>query len=153
MWTRLVALLVGVIVRSAVNLTDVPQWLLALGGMAGLTGGAISVFQSRAARRRVDAEAEKFNADAEKLNADADFVLTQRANTVNQMALGLLAPMEHRIIELTAEVTRLDYQVRGLTTHLRLAHDLLTAHNIEIPVWSDPTRDSLPSRDVHDRGW
>ena len=115
--------------------SDVPQWILAVGGFAGITGGAVTVFQSRAARRRLDAEAEK-------LDADAEYVLTQRAGAVNAMALGLLEPMERRIGELTTEaevlrdqVRRLTDQVNALTDRLVLAQDLLSNHGIALPPW------------------
>jgi len=112
------------------NASDVAQWLLAAGGVAGITGGLAAAFQSRATKRRLDAEAAK-------LDADAEGILTQRANTVNAMALGLLEPMESRIRELTGEVDVLRRQVHALTDRLTLAQRLLDAHGIALPPWPD----------------
>ncbi len=123
---------------------DVAQWLLAAGGVAGLIGGLVAAFQSRAARRKLDAESKK-------LDADADRVLTERAGAVNAMALGLLEPMARRIDALTGEVTRLETQVQALTgevvrleaqghaltDRLRLAQRLLTDHGIALPPVDD----------------
>lgn len=123
------------------SVADVPQWLLAAGGVAGVSGGAIAVFQSRATRRRL-------NAEAEKLTSDAELALTQRASTVNAMALSLLEPMERRIAELTAEVARLQREVHSVTDRLKLAHALLDQHGIAFSPHPDPRE----NRDVHDRG-
>jgi len=113
-----------------VNASDVAQWLLAAGGVAGITGGLAAAVQSRATRRRLDAEASK-------LDADTRNVLTQRANTVNTMALGLLEPMETRIRQLTNEVDQLRQQVHSLTDRLTLAQHLLDQHGILLPPWPE----------------
>lgn len=112
------------------NAGDVAQALLAAGGLAGVTGGIVAAVQSRATRRRLDAEAEKLDSDSKSL-------LTQRANTVNAMALGLLEPMETRIRQLTSEVDQLRRQVHTLTDRLILAQHLLDEHNIPLPPWPE----------------
>lgn len=122
------------------NLADVPQWLLAAGGVTGVFGGAVTLVQSRASKRRLDAESEK-------LTSEAESVITQRASTVNAMALGLLEPMERRIRDLTAEVGRLESQVYALTDRLRLAQSLLDDHGISLPSLDEPVR----LRDYRDR--
>lgn len=112
------------------NASDVAQWLLAAGGVAGVTGGVVAAFQSRATRRKIDAEAAK-------LDADSDHVITQRANTVNAMALGLLEPMEHRIRELTAEVDQLRRRVHKLSDLVAIQQDLMSKHGIPLPPWPE----------------
>lgn len=114
------------------NASDVASWLLAAGGVAGVTGGVVAAVQSRATRR-------KLNAESDKLGADTEHLLTQRANTVNAMALGLLEPMENRIRVLTTEVDRLRQQVNALTDRLILAQRLLDEHGISLPRWPDPS--------------
>lgn len=110
------------------NIADVPQWLLAAGGLAGVSGAVISAVQARATRHRI-------NAESDKLSAEADHVLTQRASAVNAMALGLLDPMERRIRELTFEVEHLRTQINALTDRLELAQHLLTLNGIALPPW------------------
>lgn len=119
------------------NASDVAQWLLAAGGVAGVTGGLVAAFQSRATRRKIDAEAAK-------LDADSEHVITQRANTVNAMALGLLEPMEHRIRELTAEVDQLRQKVHTLSDQIAVQRNqitmqrgLLSRHGIPLPPWPE----------------
>lgn len=114
----------------AVNTGDIAQLLLAAGGVAGVTGGIAAAVQSRATKRRLDAEAAKLDADSKNL-------LTQRANTVNTMALGLLEPMETRIRQLTDEVDHLRRQVHALTDRLTLAQRLLDQHGISLPSWPE----------------
>lgn len=119
------------------NAGEVAQLLLAVGGVAGMTGGIAAAFQSRATKRRLDAEAEKLQADADKLDADARSLLTQRANTVNTMALALLEPMEMRIRQLTGEVDQLRREIHALTDRLTLAQRLLDQHEISLPPWPE----------------
>lgn len=123
------------------NVADIPQWILALGGAAGVATGVMTTVQSRATRRRLDAEAGKLTSEAEQ-------VLTQRASAVNAMALGLLEPMEERIQQLTTEVRRLESEVYALTDRLRLAHALLDQHGIPLPSVGEG---SDRSRDYRDR--
>jgi hypothetical protein len=99
--------------------SDVAQWLLAAGGVAGVTGGIVSVFQSRAARRKIDGETEKIDAD--------------RADTINTMALRMLEPMQRRIEHLTADVGILEPRIVAVTDRLTLAQRLLDANNIPFP--------------------
>jgi len=109
-----------------VTVAEVAQLLLAVGATSGFVGAVVAAYQSRAARRRLDVESEKFEAEIDK-------ALTDRASTVNSMALSLLEPMQRRIEALTNEVHHLESEVFALTDRLRLAHRLLTDHGIALP--------------------
>lgn len=114
-----------------VNVGEIAQWLLVGGGAASLVGGAVTAFQSRAARRRLDAESGKLDAETKR-------VLTERAGAVNTMALGLLEPMERRIHALTTEVDELRRQVYQLSGELTHARHLLHVNQIPFTsTWSD----------------
>jgi len=108
---------------------QVAEWLLIGGGAASLAGAGVTALQSRAAKRRMDADAAKLDAETKKM-------LTERAGAVNAMALSLLEPMERRIHELTNEVDSLRKQVHTLNDRLTLAHHLLTQHQIPFPPWN-----------------
>jgi len=109
-----------------VNASAVAEWVLIVGSIIGIGSGAVAIFQARSAKRQLDAQAKKITAESDKLSTD-------RAATINEMALKMLDPMQRRIESLTAEVARLETEVHRLTDRLKLAQHLLTEHDIPFP--------------------
>lgn len=85
--------------------------------LIGFGVGAVlaAIVQAVSTRRKVRAEATKAGAEAEKANAEATQVLTAAA-------AALVAPLEHRIGELSTEVEGLRAVVAQAATDLAASH-------------------------------